>query len=68
MGGKSPDIDEDADLESVVVGVMFGFVANSGQGALLELEFWFRDLYKRNSRKLVKAIKSIPPASTTFRH
>ena len=62
MGGKSPDIIfEDADLESAVVGAMFGFVANSGQVCLAGTRILVqRSIQEKFTQAMVAAIKSIP--------
>ena len=62
MGGKSPDIIfEDADLESAVVGAMFGFVANSGQVCLAGTRILVqRSIQEEFTQAMVAAIKSIP--------
>ena len=62
MGGKSPDIIfDDADLESAVMGAMFGFVANSGQVCLAGTRILVqRSIQEKFTQAMVDAIRNLP--------
>ncbi len=62
LGGKSPDIVfEDADLQAATMGVLLGFVANSGQVCLAGSRVLIqRSIYDQFSQMLAGAVQHIP--------